>query len=95
MTVPTDNRLTDAPMLPVTCRACGAEVLARKSSWQQTSVQWDAVALARCPQRHAAQQLLAHGGRGVFVSCSELRESIRQAVHDGALPVLDESDLSP
>jgi hypothetical protein len=95
MTVPTDNRLTDAPMLPVTCRACGAEVLARKSSWQQTSVQWDAAALARCPQRHAAQQLLAHGGRGVFVSCSELRDSIRQAVRDGALPVLDETSLSP
>jgi hypothetical protein len=95
MTVPTDNRLTDAPMLPVTCRACGAEVLARKSSWQQTTVQWDAAALARCPQRHAAQQLLAHGGRGVFVSCSELRDSIRQAVRDGALPVLDETDLSP
>jgi hypothetical protein len=95
MTVPTDNRLTDAPMLPVTCRACGAEVLARKSSWQQTSVQWDAAALARCPQRHQALQLSEHGGRGVFVSCSELRESIRQAVHDGVLPVLDESDLSP
>ena len=95
MTVPTDNRLTDAPMLPVTCRACGAEVLARKSSWQQTTVQWNAAALARCPQRHAAQQLLAHGGRGVFVSCSELRDSIRQAVRDGALPVLDESGLSP
>jgi hypothetical protein len=95
MTVPTDNRLTDAPMLPVTCQACGAEVLARKSSWQQTSVQWDAAALARCPQRHAAQQLLAHGGRGVFVSCSELRDSIRQAVRDGVLPVLDETGLSP
>ena len=95
MTVPTDNRLTDAPMLPVTCQACGAEVLARKSSWQQTTVQWDAAALARCPQRHAAQQLVAHGGRGVFVSCSELRDSIRQAVRDGALPVLDETSLSP
>jgi hypothetical protein len=95
MTVRIDNRLADAPMSPVTCGACGAEVLARKSSWQQTSVQWDAAALARCPQRHAAQQLLAHGGRGVFVSCSELRDSIRQAVRDGVLPVLDETGLSP
>ncbi len=95
MTVRIDNRLADAPMSPVTCGACGAEVLARKSSWQQTSVQWDAAALARCPQRHAAQQLLAHGGRGVFVSCSELRDSIRQAVRDGVLPVLDETGLTP
>ena len=95
MTVRTDDRLTDAPMMPVTCRACGAEVLARKSSWQQTSVQWDAAALARCPQRHAAEQLSAPGGRGVFVSCSELRESIRQAVRDGVLPVLDDTGFSP
>jgi hypothetical protein len=93
MTVRTDNRLTDAPMLPVSCRTCGGEVLARKSSWQQTSVQWNAAALARCPQRHEAALLSAHGGRGVFVSCSELRESIRQAVRDGVLPMLD--DFSP
>ncbi|MDT5207950.1 MAG: hypothetical protein QOF67_365 [Mycobacterium sp.] len=95
MTVRTDNRLADAPMVPVTCRSCGAEVLARKSSWQQTSVQWDAAALARCPQRHQALLLAEHGGRGVFVSCSELRESIKQAVRDGVLPVVDETDLSP
>jgi hypothetical protein len=95
VTVRTDNRLADAPMVPVTCRSCGAEVLARKSSWQQTSVQWDAAALARCPQRHQALLLAEHGGRGVFVSCSELRESIKQAVRDGVLPVVDETDLSP
>jgi hypothetical protein len=95
MTVRSDNRLADAPMVPVTCRTCGANVLARKGSWQQTSVQWDAAALARCPQRRDAQQLSEHGGRGVFVSCSELRESIREAVRDGVLPVLDETGLSP
>ena len=95
MTVRTDNRLADAPMVPVTCRRCEAEVMARKSSWQQTSVQWDAAALSRCPQRREAQVLSAHGTRSVFLSCSELRESIRLAVRDGVLPVLDESALSP
>ena len=95
MTVRPDNRLADAPMVPVTCRRCGAEVMARKSSWQQTSVQWDAAALSRCPQRREAQLLSAHGTRSVFLSCSELREAIRQAVRDGVLPVLDESALSP
>jgi hypothetical protein len=94
MTVRTDDRLTEEPMMPVACRACGAEVLARKSSWQQTSVQWDAAALDRCPQRREAQLLSGHSGRGVFVSCSELRESIRQAVRDGVLRVLDETSLS-
>ena len=95
MTVRTDNRLADAPMMPVTCRRCGAEVMARKNSWQQTSVQWDAAALSRCLQRREAQVRSAHGTRSVFLSCSELRESIRQAVRDGVLPVLDEAALSP
>jgi hypothetical protein len=90
MTVRTDNRLADAPMVSVTCRRCGAEVLARKSSWQQTSVQWDAAALARCPQRREAELLAGHGGRSVFLSCSELRESILAAARDGRLTVLDE-----
>jgi hypothetical protein len=92
VTVRTDNRLADAPMVPVACRHCGAEVMARKSSWQQTSVQWDAAALARCPQRREAALLSAHGGRSVFLSCSELRESILDAVVSGALPVLDDGD---
>jgi hypothetical protein len=90
MTVRTDNRLTDAPMVSVTCQKCGAKVLARKSSWQQTSVQWDAAALARCPQRREAALLSAHGGRGVFLSCSELRETIMDVAHDGGLSLLDE-----
>jgi len=87
-----DNRLTDAPMVPVTCRRCGAEVTARKSSWQQTTVQWDAAALARCPQRREAAQLSAHGTRSIFLSCSELRDSILDAVVRGELPVLDDGD---
>ena len=89
MTVRTDNRLADAPMVSVTCRRCGAEVLARKSSWQQTSVQWDATAMARCPQRHEAALLSERGGRGVFLSCSDLRESILVAAREGGLRVLD------
>ena len=92
MTVRADNRLADAPMVPVTCRRCGAEVMARKSSWQQTTVQWDAAALARCPQRREAAQLSAHGTRSIFLSCSELRDSILDAVVSGELPVLDDRD---
>ena len=48
MTVRPDNRLSDAPMVPVHCKSCEARVLVRKSSWEQTSVQWDATATARC-----------------------------------------------
>ena len=54
MTVCADNRLDDAPMVPVDCRRCAATVLVRKSSWAQTSVPWDAAAMAACAQRRAA-----------------------------------------
>lgn len=68
--VQTDNRLDEMPMVPVACRGCGARVLARKSSWNQTSVQWNADATARCAERAEAQRMSAHAGRGVFLACS-------------------------
>jgi hypothetical protein len=89
MSVRADNRLADAPMVPVACRACGAQVLARKSSWEQTSVQWDADALARCPQRRNAESLTAPGRPTLFLSCSELTESIHDAVAEGRLRIVD------
>jgi hypothetical protein len=39
MVIRPDNRLDDAPMVPVVCARCGAGVQVRKSSWNQTSVQ--------------------------------------------------------
>jgi hypothetical protein len=53
-------------------------------------VQWDAAALARCPQRREAQLLSLHGGPNVFLSCFQLREAITNAARDGELPILDE-----
>jgi hypothetical protein len=91
MTVRADNRLDDAPMAPVTCRQCGAGVQVRKSSWNQTSVQWTAAALARCEERCAAAQLAAYGGRGLFLACSALAGSIVDAVRQGTLSVVDDA----
>lgn len=85
----TDNRLDDIPMARVTCRNCGAEVLARKSTWSQTSVQWNADATARCAERAEARRLTEPGSRGVFVACSALRESILDAVRHGDLSIVD------
>ena len=85
-----DNRLDDMPMLPVACRDCGARVLVRKSSWNQTSVQWNADATSRCAERREARKMLAPGSRGVFLVCSALSESIFDAVLHGDLPVVDE-----
>lgn len=73
-------------MTPVTCRTCGAGVLARKSSWSQTSVQWDGEATARCLERRAGQ-----GER--FTGCAALNDSLRAAATRGDLPVVDPTDL--
>jgi hypothetical protein len=85
-----DNRLDEVPMVPVACRNCGARVLARKSSWNQTSVQWNAEATARCAERAEAQQISAPDSRGVFLACSALSESILDALRHGDLSIVDE-----
>jgi hypothetical protein len=85
-----DNRLDQMPMRPVTCRNCGARVLARKSTWNQTSVQWNADATARCFERSEAEKLASPGSRGVFLRCSALSESIVDAARRGDLAIVDE-----
>jgi hypothetical protein len=91
MPIRVDNRLSDYPMVSVACRHCGARVLARKSSWNQTSVQWNSAASARCLERRDAQNLAAYSGGGVFLACAALAESIVDAVRHGDLPVIDET----
>ncbi|WP_170314183.1 ferredoxin [Mycolicibacterium helvum] len=91
MTVRPDNRLDDAPMVPVVCARCGAGVHVRKSSWNQTSVQWSGPALDRCEERCTAVQLVGNGGRGLFLACSALKRSIAEAVRAGTVPVVDSS----
>ena len=90
LAVRTDNRLDEMPMVPVACRNCGASVLARKSTRSQTSVQWNAEAVALCVERADAATISAPGGRGVFVACSALSESIADAVRRGELSIVDE-----
>jgi hypothetical protein len=86
-----DNRLAAMPMVLVVCRHCGARVLARKSTWNQTTVQWNADATSRCAERAEAQKMSAHADRGVFLVCSALSESIVDAVRSGDLSVVDET----
>lgn len=82
MTVRPDNRLADAPMRPVECGTCGACVLVRKASWEQTSVQWSSVARRRCHRRDG------------LTLCPQLRASIETAVLLGAVPVLTDPDAA-
>lgn len=90
-----DNRLDAMPMTPVTCGTCAARVLARKSSWNQTSVQWNADATDRCAELADAGRIAAHIDRFVFLACSALGASIRDAVCRGELPVVDQVDGAP
>lgn len=78
-------------MKPVACRSCGAQVLARKSSRNQTSVQWNADATARCAERAEAQQISVPGSRGIFLACSALSEPILDAMRRGELSIVDET----
>ncbi|MBB2993749.1 hypothetical protein FHR72_005260 [Mycolicibacterium iranicum] len=92
MSVRPDDRLRDAPMTPVVCGSCGAQVLARKSSWEQTSVQWDAESVARCARRRDAprdRHALVSARDARFALCPDLRQSIEAGVRQGALRVLD------
>ncbi|WP_082686502.1 ferredoxin [Mycobacterium sp. IS-3022] len=89
MGIRTDNRLQDSPLVPVDCGNCGARVLVRKSSWAQTSVQWDAEAMASCQELRAAEALKYHG-RGLVLVCAALRESIEDAARRGSVPIVDE-----
>lgn len=88
MTVRPDNRLSDAPMTPVVCETCGAQVLVRKASWQQTTVQWTREAAAMCLQRRELDAL--ERGDRRFMGCFELRDSIEAAARRGALAIVDD-----
>ncbi|MFD7291919.1 ferredoxin [Streptomyces sp. NPDC059897] len=84
MVVRPDSRLHDAPMVAVACGACGARVEARKSSWEQTSIQWDAEALRTCAERPAA----GRGQRAMpFATCRSLMTAIGEAAVDGRIRV--------
>ncbi|MFC9466175.1 ferredoxin [Streptomyces coelicoflavus] len=93
-----DNRLDarradGVPMRPLACERCAAEVLVRKSSWQQTSVQWTARATAACAERDAADG--TGGAEGAFEGCRSLRDTIREAALRGGIEVVDPAGPGP
>lgn len=88
-----DVRLETAPMQPVACAACGAEVLARKSSWDQSTLQWTTAALERCAERRMTTGRSDRPNRNAFPGCAALRSSVREAAVRGDLDV--QSDEPP
>lgn len=92
MAVHPDNRLADGPMQPVDCETCGTRVLVRKSSWEQTSLQWSEQSVAACEERRDFSPRSGPDG-AVFRGCESLRKSITAAVNRGDVIVQIEEPL--
>ena len=92
MAVRPDVRLENGPMTPVACLTCGATVEARKSSWDQTSIQWTDTARAACVERRASTPRPGPNG-SAFLGCAALNQSLREAAVRGDLPVQDTDEL--
>lgn len=88
-----DVRLETAPMQPVDCTTCGATVAARKSSWDQTTLQWTADALARCEERRTTSAASPRPNRNAFPGCRALAAAIRAAAVTGHLAVQSDEPL--
>lgn len=80
-------------MRPVACRSCGAQVLARKSSWDQTSIQWTTEASTRCPERAVPHAPEPRPNRNAFPGCAALKASVREAAVRGDLEVQSHEPL--
>lgn len=90
MSVRPDVRLETEGLTSVACNACGATVLARKSTWDQTSIQWSSEALSVCRERTEDRTRTDSLGR--FSGCGALRESIREAAVTGQLHIVQPDD---
>jgi len=72
-------------LAPVTCAACSTEVLVRKASQAQTSIQWQSSPAKSCPEFAAR---VAEGELSARIdTCPRLREAIERAVTVGAVVV--------
>ena len=86
----TDNRLDDVPMTTVACDACAARVLVRKSSPDQTSIQWNTDARAAC---HELATSPLPGP--TLAGCTRLETTVHEAVLAGKLAIVqDRSAIS-
>ncbi|WP_459549008.1 hypothetical protein [Nocardia sp. X0981] len=79
------ERYLEEGLTPLRCQACHTEVLVRKSSARQTSVQWTENPAAACP---VFAELEAKGhGPGRPDTCDRLQKTIKWAVDEGVLDV--------
>jgi hypothetical protein len=87
-TLADEHEFLTAGLTPVRCAACTTEVLVRKASRMQTSIQWQSPPAETCPEfasRVSAGELSAR-----IDTCPRLREAIDVAVAEGTVAVPDE-----
>jgi hypothetical protein len=71
---------TSGWLTEVGCLDCLARVGVQKNSEQHTSIQWDAAAIAACPE-------MGRSPRELHAGCPRLRASIEAAVRTGRVPI--------
>jgi hypothetical protein len=87
-TMADEHEYLNTGLVPVGCAMCTTEVLVRKASQAQTSVQYQTSPATSCPEfaaRIAGGELSAR-----IDTCPRLREAIERAVVTGAVKVPDE-----
>jgi hypothetical protein len=87
-TLADEHSYLTAGLVPVACAMCATEVLVRKASRVQTSIQWQSSPARSCPEfadRVAAGEVSAR-----IDTCPRLREAIERAVATGEVAVPDE-----
>jgi hypothetical protein len=87
-TLADEHAYLNTGLVPVACPMCTTEVLVRKASRAQTSVQYQSSPARTCPEFAAR---IAEGELSARIdTCPRLREAIDHAVATGAVTVPDE-----
>lgn len=80
------QRYLEGGLRPLPCATCGARVLVKKHSPEQTSIQW-ATSTDECPEISAR---IAEGEHPALVdTCPRLRATIEHAISEGLIEVPD------
>lgn len=86
-TVVDKSRYLEEGLTPLRCLTCQSEVLVRKSSSHQTSIQWTGDPAAHCP---VYAKLAEQGaGPGRPESCADLERTIKWAVDEGVIDIAE------
>ncbi|MGN2641943.1 hypothetical protein ACWEKT_17700 [Nocardia takedensis] len=86
-TVVDRQRYLEEGLTPLRCQSCHSQVLVRKASSHQTSVQWTGNPADHCP---VFAELASRGNApGRPDTCAQLEKTIKWAVDEGVLEIAE------